>query len=67
MEGFCRKEGEARKLSAKEKKGVFQARSLSLMGKGRGLIKCTSSSSSGGMERAHVKDNLMDADLKVPG
>lgn len=32
MEGFYRKEGRARKLLAKEKKRLFQAGSLSLMG-----------------------------------
>ena len=64
---FYRKEGRARKLLAKEKKGVFQARSFFLSGKSRSSDQQISSSFfAGRVERAHMTDDLIGASQKIP-
>ena len=67
MESFYRKESGARKLSAKENKGLFQERSLSLRkspgGLMRGIIPC--SFGEDGMNRTPKTNNLSNADQKT--
>ena len=64
MEGFYRKEGGARKFLAKEK-DYFRQSHLSLGERARDLI-LQITSSSWGMERAHVTEFLIDVDQKIP-
>ena len=65
MEGFCRKEGQARELLAKDKKELFTARSLPLGGRAEGLSMQIISSSSGGQRRPTDR-NLSGEYQKIP-
>ena len=65
MESFYRKEGEGKGVISK-RKGLFQARSFSLMRKYRGSNPAEYLIFLWGRERAHVTDVLTGADQKTP-
>ena len=74
-EFYRQEEGGTRKLLAKEKKELFQARSsfIVFLGGGQGLscrlpfLSLTGPGGcGGGMQRAHVTDCLIGADQKIP-
>lgn len=63
---FYGKEGWAKKLLAKEKKRLFQAKSPSLRGKGSGFSLVDYLIFPWEVDRAHVTDYLISADQKIP-